>query len=133
MQTANTMAMGSIFMNTFTLYEYLNNIPSTGRGSTDNIFLSPDKLVGVLSRLMIWLKEYERFYYLCTFFDYSKNVYGLEPRQQPPITGNFGLIATMYNHFPPALNTHVDCDPFKFDWNKLKDNMLTIVNCLQGC
>ena len=33
MQTANTMAMGSIFMNTFTLYEYLNNIPSTGRGS----------------------------------------------------------------------------------------------------
>ena len=30
---ANTMAMGSIFMNTFTLYEYLNNIPSTGRGS----------------------------------------------------------------------------------------------------
>ena len=33
MQSANTMAMGSIFMNTFTLYEYLNNIPSTGQGS----------------------------------------------------------------------------------------------------
>ena len=27
------MAMGSILMNTFTLYECLNNIPSAGRGS----------------------------------------------------------------------------------------------------
>ena len=86
-------------------------------GSTDNISLSPDKLVGVLSRLMIWLKEYERFYYLCTFHDYNKNVYGLEPSQQPLITGNFGLIATMYNHFPPALHTYVRRNFFDIDRN----------------
>ena len=30
---ADTMAMGSILINTFTLYECLNNIPSAGRGS----------------------------------------------------------------------------------------------------
>ena len=30
---ADTMAMGSILQNTFTLNEYLNDVPSTGQGS----------------------------------------------------------------------------------------------------
>lgn len=30
---AGTMAMATILQNTFTLYEYLNDIPSTGQGS----------------------------------------------------------------------------------------------------
>ena len=76
-------------------------------GKNTDISLSPDKLVGVLSKLMIWLKEYERFYYLCTFYDYTKKVYGLDASQQPPNTGAFGLIATMYQRFPSSLSTYV--------------------------
>ena len=37
---------------------------------------SPDKLVGILFKLTTWLKERERLYYLCTFYDYNKSVYG---------------------------------------------------------
>ena len=43
--------------------------------------------------LVSWLKEFERFYYLCTFFDYNKNVYGLDSSQQPPIAGAYGSSA----------------------------------------
>ena len=63
----------------------------------NNFSMSPDKLVNVWSQLMSWLKDYEKYYYLCTFYDYSKNVYGLDVSQQPP-NGNFGLIAVMYTN-----------------------------------
>ena len=86
-------------------------------GKNTDISLSPDKLVGVLSKLMIWLKEYERFYYLCTFYDYTKKVYGLDASQQPPNTGAFGLIATMYQHFPSSLSTYVRRNFFDVDKN----------------
>ena len=57
----------------------------------------------------------ERLYYLCTFYDYNKNVYGLDSSQQPPNVGAHGLIATMRQHFPPALATYVKRNFFDVD------------------
>ena len=81
----------------------------------NNFSMSPDKLVNVWSQLMSWLKDYEKYYYLCTFYDYSKNVYGLDVSQQPPNTGNFGLIAVMYHHFPTSLSTYIRRNFFDVD------------------
>ena len=81
----------------------------------NNFSMSPDKLVNVWSQLMSWLKDYEKYYYLCTFYDYSKNVYGLDVSQQPPNTGNFGLIAVMRQHFPTSLSTYIRRNFFDVD------------------
>ena len=81
----------------------------------DRLSLAPDRLPHVWATLMTWIKEFERYYYLCTFFDYSKNVYGLIPNQQPENTGQFGVITVMYSLLPTSLSTYIKRNFFDVD------------------
>ena len=81
----------------------------------DRLSLAPDRLPNVWATMMTWVKEFERYYYLCTFYDYSKNVYGLAPNQQPENTGQFGVITVMYSLMPSVLSTYIKRNFFDVD------------------
>ena len=81
----------------------------------DRLSLAPDRLPNIWATMMTWVKEFERYYYLCTFYDYSKNVYGLAPNQQPENTGQFGVITVMYSLMPSVLSTYIKRNFFDVD------------------
>ena len=81
----------------------------------DRLSLAPDRLPNIWASMMTWVKEFERYYYLCTFYDYSKSVYGLAPNQQPESAGQFGVITVMYSLTPSVLSTYIKRNFFDVD------------------
>ena len=81
----------------------------------DRLSLAPDKLPHVWATSTTWVEKFERRYYLYTFFDYNKNVYGLAPNQRPESAGQFGVIAATSSLLPSSLSTYIKRNFFDVD------------------